>query len=362
MIRIARVLPLIAALGLLSSASADDSKPDPKKKVVEDVLARLKEKRERGWNERYKLAVEATTGLANGAGNKCHEQRDFQVDWKTGKFRLESVTTCLNPHEGVEIYDGKQLKTHFRLLNEDKTPKGAWRYGLNTGTHEGRVFVSHFWPIFFNRGVLIASSMHSFHPGHFTFDLPDASALFVHKQAGAGGRLVTLRTFPENPARQSYFEYTFDLDKDCGVTEFRWSQDGEIATRIEIELKNWEKRWAPSGWTVTGYAKKVPSSVTKVTVNSFAPDVPVTDENAYDIVPPEGAKVGRTDYQPTGKPHQSKVESYEYVVRDGELVQTSGPTVSLWQRLSAWRWLLAGVAFGVVGGLVVRRFALRRKG
>jgi hypothetical protein len=357
MTRTVWLLPLAVALILLAPASADDPKPDPKKqKALADLLGKLKEKRQRGGNERYKLEVE----MPGGTEIKRQESLDFQIDWPTGMFRLAGVSTYENPHEGVEVYDGRQLKTHFRLLNADKTPKGDWRYGLITGTLAGRTFVAHYWPIFFNRGVLMGSSVDAFYPGHITFDPPD-SAFFLHKQAGAA-RLITLRTFPETPTRQNYYEYTFDLDKDCAVTEFRFLVDSETTIHIGIELKQWDKRWAPSGWTVTRSPGKKSQTVTKVRVTSFATDVPVTDENAYDIVPPEGAKVGRSDYLPTGKHGESKSDSYEYEVRDGKLVQISGPVGGFWHRLIDWRWGAPTVVFiGVVGGLVLRRFAFRRK-
>ncbi|MCI0700852.1 MAG: hypothetical protein L0241_07200 [Planctomycetia bacterium] len=346
MSRIAWLLPLAVALGLLAPASGDD-KPDPKKKVVADLFAKLKEKRERGWNERYKLDVTMPGGT---------EKLDFQIDWKTGMFRLAGVSTYLNPHEGVEVYDGKQLKAHFRLLNADKTPKGEWRYGLITGTLESRTLVAHYWPVFFNRGVLLESSLDAFYPGHFTF-APHDTSFFLHKQ---GAKLVTLRTFPETPTRKNYFEYTFDPEKDWAVTEFRSEMDGETVIHIAVELKQWDKRWAPAGWTLTRFPNRNPS-VTKVRVTSFATDVPVTEENAYDIIPPEGAKVGRSHYQPTGTPHLNKIERYEYEVREGKLVQISGPVCGFWQRVSNWQWGIVVMSVGVVGCLALRRFVFGRK-
>lgn len=348
MVRTTGLLALVVAVGSLAPAAAGDTKAEDR--VIEGVLAKLKEKRERGWNERYKIDFDMPTGK---------DKIDFQVDWKTGMFRLHGVVASENPHEGVEVFDGKQLKTHFQLRNADKSPKGDWRYGLVTGEQRNQVFVAHYWPIFFNRGVLKGSSTDVFYPGHFSFDPPSVVAFFLHKQERAG-KLVTLRTFPETPTRKNFYEYTFDLEKDCAVTGFRFWMDDEEITRLEVEMKKWGERRAPAGWVLTRYPARKDRTVAKAKVTSFEPDVPVTEENAYDIVPPEGAKVGRSDFGPKDKQGAPTINFYEYEVKDGKLVQISGPIASFWMRLGNWRWGIAALGFFGTAAVILRRFRIRR--
>jgi hypothetical protein len=190
-------------------------------------------------------------------------------------------------------------------------------------------------------------------------DLPAPAALYVHKQ-GAGA--VVLRTYPDSPTSKSYYEYTFDLDRDCAVTEFRSSVRGETVAHIKTEFKQWDTRWAPSGWVLTMNPDrpKNQQSVTKVRVTSFAADVPVTEDNEYNVVPPEGARVLRHDFKATEQPGERKSTDYEYVVKDGKLVQLSGPVESFWQKLGKWEGAAAAAVVGATA-LLVRRLVLRRK-
>jgi hypothetical protein len=356
MTRLAWLLPLSAAFGLLTApANAQQKLP-----TAAEVMGKLKEKRDSGGVWKYKLEFE-TTGLQGGKA--AREEWDFQIDWKTGKFRKAgSRLAGSGSFESTKVYDGEKIKTRFRYLTEDGKPvgDGAWKYGMLTGQPNSWNFQSEWWPVFFHKGV-IAGLNDRYYPSHLVFDA-DAEKFFVSAEVLRNGRkCISLKTFPDDPVAPSEFEYFIDPKKDYAVVGFRYMRSNAPIYSLDIDVGETKKpgHWAVRGWTRTQHGDKGrPEQVCKVKVKDFAEDVKVGEDNAFDIVPPEGTAVGRSHYEgPEAREYETRKE-YWYEVKNGKLIQTSGPEPPLWDRVREnWYWfaltagLLAAAAVGSRGWL-----------
>jgi hypothetical protein len=350
---------MVASLGLASQPAAAQKKLP----TVAEVLGKLKEKRDSGGIQVYKLEFEITT-LQNGrAAETWREAWELQIDWKTGKFRQAGWKGwSFKPFEILKVYDGEKIKTQFRDVTKEGKPvgDGAWKYGLGTGRMNSANFQGEYWPVFFHKGVIGALRDH-FYPGHLVFD-PDAEKFFVHDEVVRNGRkCISLKTFPENPVTPMQLEYIIDPKKDYAVVEFLYTRGNAPVYSIDIDVGETKQpgRWVPRGWTRTVFAGRAEViQVQKVKVTSFAEDVKIGENNKFDIVPPEGAKVGRSHYEwPEGQEDLTRTE-YWYQVKNGKLVQIGGPAPPLWDRISEnkhWFALAAGLAAAAFIGFRVRR-------
>jgi hypothetical protein len=229
-----------------------------------------------------------------------------------------------------------------------------------TGRLKSAIFQTHYWPVFFHKGA-IAGLDDQFYPGHFVFD-PDAEKFFVHDEIIKDGRkCISLKTFPEHPVGQMQYEYLIDPKKDYSVVWFMYSQKNALYFSLDIDVGEGKQpgRWAIRGWTFTMYgAMGRPEQIVKVKVVNFAEDVAIGENNKFDIVPPEGAKVIRNHLElPEGTQDQKNTQ-YEYEVKDGKLVQTAGPKPPLLDRIREnWHWfaLASGLAAASFVGFRVRR-------
>ncbi|MCS6864638.1 MAG: hypothetical protein RMJ56_17560 [Gemmataceae bacterium] len=202
MIRSMWVLPLVMALGVLSPASGgEEPNPDAKRKALADLLGKLKEKRDRQGNQVYKLEF-VRTGFNKGvATGNCRILKEFQVEWKSGKFRQSGWDGCqIEPFEQIEMYDGEKLKTQFRAVTREGKPTGdgTWEYGMVTGRLNSRTFKYEYWPVFLHKGM-IPGHDDVFYPGHFVIE-PVAEKFFIQGEVIRDNRkCISLKTFPENP-------------------------------------------------------------------------------------------------------------------------------------------------------------------
>lgn len=216
MIRVFFFTSLVVALGLASQpARAQQKLP-----TAADVLAKLKEKRERGGVQRYKLEFEHL--IFQGGGQKsqtCRQVWELQIDWKTGKFREAGWNGCNpQPREQIAVYDGERIRTQFRDVAKDGKPTGdaAWKYGMGTGHLNSRIFQAEWWPVFFQKGA-IAGLNDTYYPGHILFD-PDPEKFFVNGDVTRDGRkCISLKTFPEHPIGQMQYDYLIDPGKDYAI-------------------------------------------------------------------------------------------------------------------------------------------------
>ncbi|MCS6864637.1 MAG: hypothetical protein RMJ56_17555 [Gemmataceae bacterium] len=128
-----------------------------------------------------------------------------------------------------------------------------------------------------------------------------------------------------------------------------------LSLDIKVEPVTGTRQWAITEWTYVSWnLDAAPIQTVKVKVLHFAEDVPVGPNNTYDVVPPEGAKVGRSHYELPKGQQDPQIDFYQYVVKDGKLVQTAGPTDPLYWVRRNWRWL-ALVVVSVLIALVIRR-------
>src|SRR5262245_188265 len=368
MSRIVWLLPLAVVLGLIAPASSEEPKPDPKKKALTDLLGKLKEKRGRGGNQVYKLEFERTFINKGVAGQPCRTVWEFQFDWPTGKFRLVGWDGCaIKPFEIIKIYDGEKIKTKFRDVTPDGKPTGdgSWKYGMITGIMTPDFQQRQYWPMFLQRGV-IAGLNDYFSPGHLVFRT-DEEKLFVDGEVVRDGRkCISLKTFSEGTDIPMQYEYSIDPDKDYSVVGYVFYRNNIVDCSLDIKVVEDKKqpgRWVLSEWTYVGWsAKAMPEQTTKVKVVHFVEDVPVGKDNAYDIVYPEGAKVGRGHYGPPKKKGDYyHIDRYQYEVKNGKLVQLSGsPEYLDWAR-SYWPWM-ASRAVGAVAPFVHYRGACGNRG
>jgi hypothetical protein len=348
------------ALGVLSPVTGEEEpKPDAKKQALADLLGKLKEKRDRQGNQVYKLEFERTgfnKGIATGI---CREEWELQIDWKTGKFRDSGWTGCMaQPYEIIRIYDGEKIKTQYRDVTKEGKPTGdgSWKYGLVTGRMNSAVFQREYWPVFLHRGMI--PDLHEmFYPGHLVFE-PDAEKFFVQGEVMRDGRkCISLKTFPENPTTPIQYEYILDPGKDYAVVGWWYYKGGKPSMSLDIKVVAGKQagQWVLSEWTSVSWNSDATTAGTaKVKVTSFAEEVPVGEKNAYDVVAPEGSKVVRNHLTlPEGKQDQ-KNDRYEYEVKDGKLIQISGPSEALNWVWRNWHWLALVVA-GTATALLMRR-------
>jgi hypothetical protein len=338
---------LSVTFGLLLPPAA--AQPKQKLPTAAEVLGKLKEKRDSGGVQVYKMEFEI-------AAHKSHDQvaanfrevRELQIDWKTGKFRLAGWKGWGDPFEQIEVYDGEKIKTQFRDVTKDGMPvgDGTWKYGMLTGRPNSWVFHRQYWPVFFNKGAIVG--LHDqFYPTHYVFD-PDPEKFFVDGEVTKDGRkCISLKTFPENPVGPMQYEYLIDPKKDYAVVGFLYTRKNAPADSLDIDVAEMKPGlWAPRGWTRTLYTGGQVFQVGKVKVTNFSEDVLIGENNQFDIVPPEGEKVGRSHYEwPEGKEDLTRTE-YWYQVKNGKLVQIGGPPPPLWDRVvENWHWFaLAGFA------------------
>src|SRR5207244_3523050 len=108
------------------------------------------------------------------------------------------------------------------------------------------------------------------------------------------------------------------------------------ALDIDVTAAKQAGRWAMSGWTFTTFdGQGGAEQVVKVKVTEFAEDAKAGQPDPFDIVPPEGATVGRSHYVVTRDARGEwdlKIIPYKYEVKNGKLVQTEGPepTPEMW--------------------------------
>jgi hypothetical protein len=322
---------LLAAGLALACPPASAQKKLP---TAADVLGKLKEKRERAGVQRYKLEF-VVTGFRDGKlVEDGHEAWEVFFDWKTGRFRQVGWKGWGgDSFEITEVYDGERIKTRFRDVTKDRKPvgNGAWKYGMLTGRPNSWVFQAHWWPVFFHRGA-IAGLHDTFFPPHFGFE-PDSEKFFVDGEVVRNGRkCISLKTETE---RDMQYEYLIDLSKDHAVAAFTYYRGGRTYYALDIDVVAAKQpgRWGLSGWTYTVLAGDVaPNRVYRVKVSEFEDDVKLGKDDPFDIVPPEGAKVGRSHYVLIQGTHDVKTVSFEYRVKNGKLVQVGGPppTPELW--------------------------------
>jgi hypothetical protein len=81
-------LALVIAFSFLCVAKAD--KPEPKKEV-DELLGKLKKKRDSGGKHAYKLEFFTTSFNKGAPTGACPTSKEFQIDWKSSKFRLAGL-------------------------------------------------------------------------------------------------------------------------------------------------------------------------------------------------------------------------------------------------------------------------------
>ena len=159
-----------------------------------EVLAKLKEKRDSGRIQRFKLEFDQTFYEGGRKVMSCRVvKNEFLIDWHSGHFRLAGWDGCaIKPFEQIEVYNGERIKTQHRAVTKEGTPDGdgSWEYGLNTGSLNSRVFKAEYWPVFFHKGVIAGLDDH-FYPGHFVFD-PDLDKFFIDGEVVKDGAKVHL--------------------------------------------------------------------------------------------------------------------------------------------------------------------------
>jgi hypothetical protein len=361
MTRLTSLVVLAAAIGLVIPPARGQN---PKKlPTVAEVLAKLKEKRDRGGEQTYKLEFE-WTGLNNGQPvGSCRSGYDeFRIDWATGRFHSVGWDGCVpKPYEIIRIYDGKMIKTQFRDVTADRKPigDGTWKYGMMTGRRDSATFQAEYWPIFFHTGSIRTVS-DLYYPGHFVFD-PDPEKFFVDGEVTRGGqRCISLKTFPEHPIGQMRYEYLIDPGKDYAVVACVYSREKAVAFSLDITVEPAKQpgRWVPTKWAVAWYdGKGRINQVVQVKVTGFS-ESETAAADKYDIVPPEGARVGRTHTEFSEDKQETKDTHYQYEVQDGKLVQIAGPAPPLWDRVREnWHWfvLAGGLAAAALVGFRKRR-------
>ena len=349
MIRFAFFAALVVCLTLVSHPAAGKQKLP----TVAEVMGKLKEKRDSGGIQVYKLEFE-TTRLQDS--KVFRENWDFQIDWKTGKFRQAGMKLAgSKSYEIIEVYDGEKIKTEFRYLTEDGKPigDGAWKYGMLTGQPDSWSFQSEWWPVFFHKGV-VRELGKGFYPTHLVFDV-DVEKFYVQGEVVRDGRkCISLKSFPDNPVSETVYEYTIDPKKDYAVVGFHCMRGNVLVYSLDIDVGEMKKpvRWAIRGWTRTQHGERGrPELVCKVKVANFAEDVAIGEKNKFDVIPPEGATVGRSHYEGTERQETQTRTEYWYEVKNGKLVQTGGPEPPLWDRvLENWHW------FALAAGLIAAAF------
>jgi hypothetical protein len=349
MMRFALLLGLVLMVG--SAARAED---DLKKKQLADLFAALKAKREAAPRQTYKIAFDhgATT-------RKVTNEWDLDIDWKSGNFRQYAKTNITYPVEEHRIFDGEKLKTQFRKLDENIKPVGEWKYGLVTGrlVSGDALNQDQFRPMYFHAGT-IAGLHDIFYPGHVSF-APDAKQFYIHGEIPYDGRTcLSVKTLPENPQSRMVYEYIIDPKRDHSVVGFWYHIGTEPRTHIHLNtsLDKATNRWKLDGWTVTSFTKNaaVWGTIRATCVHAPA-GLPAAPKGHFDIVPPEGAQVGRSHYEREVGKVDDTIDSYGYKVENGKLVQTLGPNEgSVWYRRHGIRF--AFVATGGAGAFVFRRY------
>ncbi|MBX9580125.1 MAG: hypothetical protein K2X87_07430 [Gemmataceae bacterium] len=337
-------------------AGVSAQQPPAGQAQLAEVLAALKEKRRAPGNETYTFSIEVVNQLGDGKSRKSRIAEDFQIDWPTGKFREEGLSTYMYPNEGLQVFDGKRVLSKLRNVTDDGKATSDWKYGIITGDHRNNVYVALFWPIFFNRGVIKSAGSQGFYPGHLTFDAPE-DAFFLHRHLVLdGSKCAVLRSFPEGSVDPVYYETVVDPGKGYGVRAFSMYVNNVRTLQIDIPLKLWPDGWAPAGWTLTRTSNGRVHESAKATVTQYAKDVPVGSDNDYAVTPPDGAKVGRSDYSAPGATSDFTRTEYQYEVRDGRLVQTGGPAEGFWAGRRLLWYGLGALTLVLIGMLLVRRF------
>jgi hypothetical protein len=344
-------LPFIALFAAVVAFASQPVAAQQKFPTAAEVLAKLKEKRDRGGVEVYKFELERT-GYQNGqATRSCREvYNEFQIDWSTGKLRLAGWIGCdSKPFEILKIYDGERIKTQYRDVNGKGEPlgDGSWKYGMVTGRLNSGTFQTKYWPMFFHKGA-IAGLEDRYFPGHLVFELA-AEKFFVNGEVIRDNRkCLSLMTFPDNPVGPMQYEYFIDPSKDYSVVGFVYYQENSPFCSLNIDVRAVKQagRWDVSGWTLTVHgANGVPEQITKAKVTSFAEDVKIGEQNGFDVILPEGAQVARNHLELLEGSQDLKDTLYRYEVRDGRLVQIAGPAPPLWDLIRRnWHWFALGAA------------------
>lgn len=332
------------------------------------VFAKLKEKRDTGGIQTYKLEFDHRS-LQN-AGGTSREVWEFQIDWKTGKFRQAGWDgRPSNRFELIKVYDSEKIKTQYRDVTSEGKPvgDGSWKFGMVTGRLNSGTFQTHYWPMFFHAGA-IAGLDDRYYAGHFVFD-PDVEKFMPPTEMVRDGRkCILLKTFPENPVGPMQYEYIIDPKKDYAIVGFTYYRKNtpDVSLDIDVGPAKQGSRWDLLGWTHTSFgAKGAAEQITKVKVSTFAEHLETGPNNKFDLVPPEGAKVMRNHLELPAGAQDLKDTRYDYEMRDGKLVQTAGPNPPLWDRVREnWHWyaLGAGLAAAAFASLWMRRGWLRRPG
>ena len=103
---------MLVAIGCLSNQPV--SAQTKKLPTTAEVLAKLKEKRESGGIQVYKMEFEIAF-LQKEPTTTGREVRELLFDWRTTKYRETGWKGWgTEPYEITEVFDGERLKTRFR--------------------------------------------------------------------------------------------------------------------------------------------------------------------------------------------------------------------------------------------------------
>ena len=184
---------------------------------------------------------------------------------------------------------------------------------------------------------MIAGLDDQYYPTHLRFDA-DEKEFFVDCEVVRNGRkCLSLKTFPiarGNPAQAMKYEYIVDPNRDYAVLWLMYSRGDSLFLTTDIDVSEAKQSggWPVRGWTYTSLdGRGQPGRSTTVKVTGFDDNVKIGPEDPFDIVPPEGAEVGRSHHVVTrdlkGEWH-FKIIPFKYVVKNGKLVQTAGPEMT----------------------------------
>lgn len=315
-----RTFAVAALLGLVVITTVGAQQKTP----LEATLAALKAKRHAPGAETYKLSVETIIDRSvfspTGKVITCGSRKELTIDWPSGKFRLHDYNTCDDPYDVLKVFDGTKSHTKFKLLDANGNPKGDWKYGLVTGEMRDSPFKHEYRPIFLNRGVITDSGSRAWYPGHLRFDIAD-DRFFLHRK---DGNTLVVRSLPEQTNQQHYYEYTIDCAKNHAITEMsRCVGNGQKEYSIQIDMKQRGGTWAPASWQVSVFLGAKVVQTTNVTVLDYS-ELAKPQADLFELVFPEGAKVGRSDYQLTPDKKSVDVQFSEYEIRNGKLIKVSG--------------------------------------